>query len=125
MLPERARTCPGRVPVLPGLILERVWRLLGTLRRLLDIPWALLSASWAPLGRSWAPLDWSEASFVCIVALEDVPDRILEASGNNFDGPGTFVLEDLLHILSNRDDENEVSICQSYTAFALWQPLTA
>ena len=71
MLPKRTPTRPGRIP---GLILERVWGLLGPLRRLLVISWALLSASWVPLGHSWAPLDWSEASFVCIVALEDVPE---------------------------------------------------
>ena len=47
MLPERTRTHRGRVPTLPGLILERVWGLLGPLGRLLVISWALLSASWA------------------------------------------------------------------------------
>ena len=95
MLPERAPTRLGRIPVLPGLILERVWGLLGPRRRLLVISWALLSASWAPLGHSWAPLDWSEASFVCILALEDVPDLDFETSRTNFEGPGAPVLEDL------------------------------
>ena len=55
MLPERTPTRPGRIPVLPVLILKRVWDLLGALKRLLDLLGALerfLGASWTLLGSS-------------------------------------------------------------------------
>ena len=92
MLPERTRTRPGRVPALPGLILEEVWSALGPLKRLLDISWALLNASWAPLGPLWTGL----RHLLCASWLSRTsPTSILGASGANLDGPGAPVLEDL------------------------------
>ena len=92
MLPERTRTRPGRVPTLPGLILEGVWSLLGPRRRLLDISWALLNASWAPLGRLLGPSGLVLGTFCISWLSRTSPTSILGASGLNFEGPGAAIL---------------------------------
>ena len=81
MLPERAPTRLGRIPVLPGLILERVWGLLGPLGRLLDA----LGLLWIGLKRLLCASWLSRAS----------PTSILGAPRTNFEGPEALVLEDL------------------------------